>query len=224
MNIIKQTNNNLTTHQGRKFNGAPLLPNQAYFSEYLQSIEHLMGRALQEHRRTLMLRVDLHYPQQVNCCDYPFPYESNVISKFIASLKAKFKADLIKKQRNNTRAHHSNMRYIWVKEEGKSNQPHYHVAIFLNGDTYNSLGSYDNTVNNNAARITQAWASALDVELYVASHLVHFPVDRPVYFLDVNSPSFEGTYNDAFKRLSYLCKQDTKHYDNSGRLFGCSHK
>jgi hypothetical protein len=224
MNTTHQANKNLTTYQGRKFNGVTLLPNQEFFSEYLQSIEELMGRALKEHKRTLMIRFDLHFPQQVDCCDFPSLYKSNVISRFFASLEAKFKADLVKKKRNNKRVHHSNMRYVWAREQRGANQPHYHVALFVNGDTYNSIGSYNHQANNNAARITQAWASALDVEMYTANTLVHFPLDRPVYYLDVNSSSFERVYGDAFKRLSYLCKQDTKHYNNSGKSFCCSRR
>ena len=217
-------NNNLTIHEGSKFNGVKLLPNKEFFSEYLEAIEVVMGKALQEHSRTLMLRFDLHFPPQVDCCDYPSPYKPDVISRFFSSLEAKFNADLIKKKRKNKRVHNSTMRYVWVKEQKGASQPHYHVAIFLNGDTYNSLGLYINLTDNNAARVTQAWASSLGIEPHMAAQLVHFPKDRPVYYLDINSVKFESTYDDAFKRLSYFCKRDTKHYNNNGRQIGYSQK
>lgn len=218
------SNKNLTTHEGGKFNGIELLTSYEFISEYLYSTENVLGLALNEHKRTLVIRFDLHFPKQTDCPDYPSPYQSNVISRFIASLQAKFKADLKKKRRDNVRVHHSTMRYIWCKQRKWANQPHYHVALLLNGDTYNSIGLYGSQYHNNSARINQAWLSTLGLEIHSVAGLVHFPSSRPLYYLDVNSALFETVYNDVFRRLSYLCKSASKEYSNTGNSFCCSRK
>lgn len=216
-------NNNLAIYQGTHFNGVPLLPNKQYITQYLQGIEQVIANAVSKHPRTLAIRFDLHLPEWPNCPDYPNPYDSTVISSFFASLKAKFKADIQRKLRNNTRVHLSTLRYVWVKEQSQTNKPHYHVVIFLNNDTYNAIGRYTEKGCNNASRIIEAWASALKFEFNEARPLVHFPSDTPMYFLNLNSPDYLVVYFQLFKRLSYLAKLDTKQF-GYGSVFGCSNK
>jgi hypothetical protein len=224
MNIKHPTNKNLTIHQGSSFKGIELIPNMQFLSEYLSSIEAVMSRAVSEHHRTFLLRFDLRFPKLAESNDNPVQYKDGVISRFFASLEAKFRADIAKKKKSTSRVHDSTMRFIWCREQSMSNQPHYHVALFLNWDTYRTIGSYGNHHGNNKARIYQAWASALGYEEHDVGGLIHFPKDRPFYLLDVNSTSYSRVYGDAMKRLSYLAKSKTKHYKSNGRSFGCSRK
>lgn len=223
MSYLHPTNKNLNVHQGTKLNGVELLPNYEFIAEYLQSIEIVIGQALQAQPRLMMLRFDLHYPAISSCPDYPYPFPNAVISRFFASLSAKYDADLKRRVREGKRARQECIHFVWCKEQGSAPMPHYHVALFLSADAYNALGD-KGYANSNAGRITGAWASALSIEYHDAYRLVHIPKSRPVYYLDVNSASFELVYAEAFKRLSYLAKLDTKQYKNNGKSFGCSRK
>jgi hypothetical protein len=222
MNIKRHhENKNLTIYQGTSFNGVPLLPNRTYIAECLQATEFVINNAIREHPRTLAIRFDLHMPSLTSCPDYPNPYDSKVISTFIASLKAKFIADIKRKARVNTRVHPCTLRYFWVKEFSITGLPHYHVVIFLNNDTYNSIGNYEIQGSNNASRVIESWATALQLEFYQAKDLVHFPDKTPMYFLNTNEGSYFDVYFSLFKRLSYFAKVDTKVFGN-GHFMGCS--
>lgn len=225
MNNTLLINRNLTVHEGSKFNGNPLLPNNDYIEEYLWSIDDVIKNALCQYPRVMVIRFDLHLPSKINCIDIPDEFDSTVISKFFDSLKAKIDANINHRLTQGKRVHPCKLRYVWVKEICSANQPHYHVAIFLNNDTYNSLGNYNvNDGSNTYSRIIEAWASALGRECYQVNNLVHFPMNRPIYYLDRYSLEFEDTYEQLFKRLSYFAKIQTKSYGHGSKLFSCSRR
>jgi hypothetical protein len=221
MNHSHPINKNIHIYQGTKFNGADLIPNYKFITEYLQSIEMVIVQALIEHPRLMILRFDLHYPVMPSCPDHPNLFPHDVIGRFIASLTAKYDADLKRKSKEGKRIRQKRIHYLWAKETNISQMPHYHVALFLSSDAYNALGDKD-FPNSNAGRVTAAWASALAIDSHQAYNLVHIPKDKPIYYLNINSESYIQTYNDTFKRLSYLAKSETKHYNNSGKSFGHS--
>ncbi len=212
----------MTYQPQHQFQNIDLLPQYTLVPAYLETINIVLNKALTEYPRTLVVRFDLHMPAIPNCIDFPIPDDFNVISRFIDSLKAQVKADLIKKQRENIRVHNCRVRFVWVKERNDAQQPHYHVAIFLNKDTYHTLGEYLSFGNNLSSKIQNAWASALKVEFKDIIGLVHFPQDTPLYYLDVNAVNYEGKYHNVFKRLSYLAKIETKQYGSGRKNIGCS--
>ena len=78
------------------------------------------------------MRFDLHYP-----AGWQDPHGRH-ISRFIASLNARLEADSLrrKKSRKDRRAHPCRLRYVWVKEQSTTLQPHYHVLVFVNRDGF----------------------------------------------------------------------------------------
>jgi hypothetical protein len=188
---------------------------------YLSSIEQVLASTLKEHPRTFVIRIDLHFPQRVNCPDYPYNYESGAITRFISSLKAKISHNQGKSAKSGKRVHATSIKYIWAKEIYKSLSPHYHLALLVNADAYRSLGNMSYHGGNMINRIKQAWASALSIPEINSDGLVHIP-DNPTYKLDINASNFSQVYADVFYRLSYLAKLDTKDYGNHSRSFGCS--
>ncbi|TBT35899.1 inovirus Gp2 family protein [Vibrio parahaemolyticus] len=81
------------------FNGFEVLPNLTLSEAYLNSIYHLMDRAMVEHARTTVLRFDLHLPNlQTYLGETTEGYSSNVITRFIESFKAQVRADIAKKR------------------------------------------------------------------------------------------------------------------------------
>ncbi|MGR6781773.1 inovirus Gp2 family protein [Moritella viscosa] len=183
--------------------------------KHLVSIKETLNLALDEHPKTCAMRFDLHYPDSFEA----HQAESKHISKFRDSLKAILDADLKRKKKLKK----CTLRKIWVKEQANSVKPHYHAAILVNGHIYNQLGYFTKVKGNMAARIRQAWASALGVELWEIDGVVHFP-DKPTYIVNKNGPDYKAQYEKLFYRLSYFAKLDTKIYGGGGNNFGRSHK
>lgn len=224
MNKRLPQNKNLTLLDQDNFNGLPVQSKyKPFVSNYLESIEQVIQKALSEHPRSCVIRVELRLPKRINCPDQPQEYDSKVISRFMDSLKAQIRANLYKRQKEDKRVHPSTVRHVWAKEKNESINDHYHVALFFNNDTYRGLGNVYFDDGNMAARIKKAWASALGVELFEVEGLVYFPKSC-VYQVDANSPSFLKKNSNLFERLSYLAKSETKNYGDRSNAFGCSRK
>ncbi len=198
-----------------------------------------LSNALNEHPRTFAVRVDLHLPEYFNCLEKA---GTSVISRFTASLKAQVRADIESKSRQGLRVHPCTVRHIWAKEKSNGLQDHYHVVLLFNRDTYNRLGSLSAEKGNTAARIKQAWASAIGVDPVFVEGLVSF-VTNGTYCVNAGSVpdnrSAEEIYQDdiqggsgrpldlrsvesLFARVSYLAKADTKNYGDRSKSFDCS--
>jgi hypothetical protein len=223
MNVRHTENRNLSVFEGPVFNSFDVYTGSKLILNYLEKIDSVIFNSLTEHPRSLVIRCDLRLPKTSSCPDYPFANESNVISKFVDSFKAKVFADLQKKIKFGTRVHPCSIRYIWTKERKEAETCHYHVALFLNNDTYNSLGDYSYSGKNNATRITEAWASSLSMDFHEAKKLVHFP-RNPLYYLNTKSSNFSVVYKQLFYRLSYFAKIETKLYGDGCKNFGCSRR
>lgn len=209
-------NSNLHLHHERTWNGHRVLTQQGpVIVEYLQRIDETLRRATNDHPRTVLIRMDLRFPQKGNF------REEGFITRFVASLKAQIEAHQERRARSGMRVHPCHVRFVWAREQASSIHPHFHMGLLLNRDVYLCPGAYNATEGNMAARITKALASALGISVEEAIGLVHFP-NRGVHMLDANSPDFSCYRERAFECLSYLAKAATKYYGNQANHFGCS--
>lgn len=215
-------NKNLTVFNGLNFNGWQVVPGYTLSTEYLESIEVVLERALSEHPRTLIVRFDLHLPRIVDCPDFPREIDTNVITRFFSSLESKIKWDYDKKIKVGGSPHACTVRYVWAREINQSLGHHYHVALLLNKDRYYGLGDYSVIGQNLAGKIFEAWASALKRTAHEVKNLVYFPKDSPCYRLNSNSQDYAFQCNEVFRRLSYLAKFSTKRYGDKTKNFSCS--
>lgn len=216
MNKRHPFNPNLRLHHDRYWCGSPVLVQKGpLIVEYLQCIDDIMWTAVNDHPRTLMIRVDPRLPLIGEFQVQQF------MSRFLASLKAQIEADLKRKARNGTRVHPCRLRFVWAREQGSSPNPHFHVVIFVNRDTYHCLGDFRADDGNMAARIKKAIASALSIPVEYAAGLANFP-DGGVHVLDANASDFYLRRAAAFECASYLAKAATKYYGNRARHFGYS--
>ncbi|MBR9728294.1 inovirus Gp2 family protein [Shewanella intestini] len=221
MNPHHPTNPNLQIINNGQYQGFRVY-HEPLIKQYLDATLRTMQHALNEHPRTVMIRFDLHLPV-INFADSPTFYDSSVISKFFKSLDAKIKHDRAVKGREGKRVHPCSLRYVWVRECAGAATDHYHVAIFLNNDAYSHLGHYAYQGKNLSTRIVEAWASAIGIEEFSAQSLTHFPVN-PMYYINKNASNFEAVIGDAFYRVSYFAKLETKHFGDGIRSFGCSQR
>ncbi|MBF4332576.1 inovirus Gp2 family protein, partial [Vibrio anguillarum] len=120
-------NSNLTLFYGERFFSNPVIKEHGPLcKEYLIAIKDVLDVSLAEYNRVYVQRIDLRYPgyyENYNCGD---------ISRFFSSLKEKIKYDLKTKNKIGK----CNLRYVWVREQLSSENPHYHVALLLNKDVY----------------------------------------------------------------------------------------
>ena len=193
---------------------------------YLQRMMEVISYSLNTYPQTTVIRVDLHLPQYHDLDDSIIclpNLKQGLISRFIDSLKAKIKAYLRKKIREGKRTHSTSLRYLWVREQpdpgGKS---HYHLALFVNTNCFNTLGCSDAKGTGLASLIQKAWLSALDISDWSdARTLVHIP-DNPLYYLSSKDLNFKEVLDELTYRLSYMAKHETKSYGRAERSFGCS--
>ncbi|MDH5938684.1 inovirus Gp2 family protein [Vibrio splendidus] len=207
------TNPNLSLFEDEYYKNIPVLTNYGPLAEpYLEKIKSVFDKALEEYSRVYVLRFDLRFPSSY------LTFDSDHISKFIASLKAKIHADLKRKNKLSL----CDLRFVWAKEKDSSDNPHYHVAIFLNKDVYFTHGKLSAEDGNLSAMINHAWSSALSLFYHELVGCVNFP-SRCSYWVDRKNMFFNDQYNDCFKRLSYLAKVKTKIFQGSLKNFGGSY-
>ena len=173
---------------------------------------------VQWHSRTLAIRVDLRYPSsyslEAQCC-------RGAMRSFFESLKSQIAAERQRATKKSIihRAHDTKIGYIWAREYGQqSHRPHFHVVILLNRDTYRALGKTDIQCDNLYSRIVKSWARTLGIRAEEAVGLVHIP-NNAIYRVNENEPEI---MDELITRTSYLCKLETKKFNNGERTFGTS--
>ena len=209
-------NSNLHIHQELTYEGYEIqLEHGLVVREYLDRVFGNMQRALDQYSRVCMIRFDLHVP--TNCSAVAL--SSNILmSKFIASFRAKVMHSQAQSRKDGNRVHHTEVRFLWARELSNSERVHYHVAILLNNDAYRSIGKFNLKNDNMYARIHESWGSALMLHPADIQGLIHIPIN-PTYMIHRED---DHSFQDAFFRASYLCKMKTKDYGQGLHTFGCS--
>lgn len=232
MNIRHTDNNHLRLHYEPFWNGLPVqIQHGPLIANYLESIFRTMHRSLAEFNRTVVVRLDIRFPQGWTGLD------TSVISDFLEELQWQLDYAERMQSRHGKRIYPNTLRYSWVKEQVDSDQWHYHLALMLNRDAYFTLGMFPSRQeverspvirgrhvgNNLASRCMYAFAAALKTHPINVFGCVHFP-NNAIYSIDSNSQYFSGQFEAAFWRLSYLAKVHSKHYGDHSWNFSCSRK
>lgn len=184
--------------------------------EYLEKGFRVFHWAIKQHVRTAMFRFDLRFPE-----DYPFSISNKVISKFTDGLRKAILRDRSGKR------HQTGVNFIWVKEYGSnSKRPHYHFALFLNGDAYFRFGEFGSE-GNLYSIISRQWANAIGIRYHFTQRFVHAQNNYKYHQVSVikmnaNSINYQQTVEQAFYSLTYLFKSGTKLYGVGLNSFGSS--
>jgi hypothetical protein len=204
--------------------------NTHYLSELIDTIQS----AQCTQPRVTGIRVDLRYPASLLGDDMPciaLIDREDKITRFFKSLRAKLGVLSQKKHKTGLRYYPDNLHYVWVREHGNSEHPHYHILLLVNKDAFYHLGDYKSP-DSLAGLIIQAWASAWGLharipgyqdDLALFSKVVHFPTNG-VYHLNVNDPvtQYEDDWLKLVRRAGYLAKATTKDIQIGWRSFGTS--
>lgn len=211
-------NRKLNIHLANMFRGLDCYTDRGPLAvEYLEAIHDTIKWALAEHPRTLVVRFDLHAPGW-----FSSKMPDHVISRFFESLKSKINWDIRQKRKKGIRTRGCTLRYIWAREQSPlTPNCHYHVAIFLNRDTYHCLGHFKAQGGNLITKIREAWATALGIQKENLAGGV-FVVKNPTLALRQSDENFHKTLNKLFYRLSYFAKLDSKTYGDHRSSFRTS--
>jgi hypothetical protein len=205
------------------FNGLPIqFKLEDMYVDYLERMEEMMERALDEHPRTFAVRIDCRLPEQNDRDDIFYVHIDDrfIMRDFSTSLKSKIEAQNKRKKREGVRVRSNRTRKIWCRERKVSQNYHYHLVLCFNKDKFWKLGDFKNR-DSLASKVIEAWASALGIDFEDAVGLVHFP-EKGAYLLDINDKHFGKYFDQFFYRISYLAKKETKYFEDGRRNFGCS--
>ena len=217
MNKRLAANRNLNLHYEPTYRGFNCIQSRGpLIVEYLDPIFTVIHRALNDHPRTLVVRIDLLFPRFYKCDD-----DNSVITRFIEKLRYCINVDCRERRALGARVHDTRLRYIWCREETDESDGHYHMLLFINRDTYFQLGDPHSFDKGLAGMINTAWAYALRLDHWSAIGMVNFPRNR-LYHLQERSPDFAKVFQKVFYRASYFAKAKTKTYGNRYRSFGVS--
>ncbi len=184
-----------------KYKGFPVMSNKYALNErYLERLYQTFTDSRHRSNRLFGCFITLGTPISL------MYDESRIMERFMASLSEKLAASYERKKALDKFTHRPNLANVWAREYSKSSRPHYHVALFLNGNAYRAIGEYQLGRDNLYNKIIQAWASALRVGAEEAQGLVFFH-ERGQYFIDYVDDEMA---NRCFHRASYLAKEETK--------------
>lgn len=211
---------NLTITHEPTFNGNNIyIDKEGLVVEYLEGIESVLEKALEQYARLFVVRVDLNLPADFRGDD------SAVMTRFFRSLKSQIAAYRRRSARLNGKPYReTTIRYVWAKECDTSTSSHYHVALIFDRNVFRSLGDFGEYQQSLANRIRNAWKRSVDA-IYSGKEkpAIHFS-KQGQYHLLRNSEEFEAVFQSVFYRLSYLAKRRTKHFGKRMNNFDHSRK
>ncbi|EGE7877455.1 inovirus Gp2 family protein [Cronobacter sakazakii] len=192
---------------------------------YLNRITDIINFATTAHARisvfTFVLRLPEHRDTDDSIACVP-DLSSGLMERFTGALRARIAAHQKRRKKEELQVCPTDMRHVWVREVGISGKSHYHMAIFVNKDTFNGLGNYSKEDHNLGSYICEAWLSALG--------LLEFPEYRTLVALNNKPHYLERLRVDRYgqqilslrSHLSYFAKERTKSYNKEERSFGGS--
>jgi len=189
--IVNKPTNRKTVYfdENYEYNGEIVKIQQGKQGAYIEilnkSIEQL-DIALQIHKRILVYRLDLHvnYYEGIN----------KRISKFMNRLKQWIKRNYDMKD----------IGYVWARERGISEEQHYHLALYLDGNKI----QHPKKLN---VKIKEMWGP----------HGSMPTVPNPFYYIDKNNLKTKRL--EAIDRVSYLAKVRSKgHRDEQAKDYATS--
>ncbi|MBE0131178.1 inovirus Gp2 family protein [Citrobacter amalonaticus] len=196
-------------------------------SYYMTRITEISDKAIEAHARTSVFTFVLRLPEYRDTGDSIAcnpNLRAGLMERFTGALRARIDAHQERRQREGYQVYPTGLRYVWVREVGESGKSHYHVAIFVNKDTFNALGDYSRRDNNLGSYISDAWMSALGLlDMPEYRTLVSF-TNTPHYLERLRQDRFERQRKELLSHLGYCAKERTKAYSKEERSFGGSIK
>ncbi|MGC0824291.1 inovirus Gp2 family protein [Pantoea agglomerans] len=193
---------------------------------YMKRMSDIISKATKAHARTAVFTFILRLPEY---CDIGDSIASNpnlssgLMERFTGALRSRIAAHQQRRKREKSQVCPTELRYLWVREVGEtSGKDHYHVAIFVNKDTFRGLGNYSKEEHNLGSYISAAWLSALDLLDFPEYRTLATFTNKPHYLEFLHVDRYGQQYLELRSHLSYFAKEYSKVYDKEERSFGGS--
>ena len=210
------SNTNLHIHDEATYRGLNIQTEHGpVVRNYLDRAIECFERSLADYARVFMIRFDLHVPE--NCAPNCLT-DNNLLDRFFSSLKAKIEHSQSQSRKQGHRVHETKVRFLWCRENSCSGRAHFHISLFLNHDAYAFVGQFKLDNANMYSRIYQAWGSALHSAPEDLQGLINFP-ENNTYLINRED---KQSVHEAFYRVSYLCKLNSKDLTSGHHSFGSS--
>ena len=170
----------------------------AYNKKKLHSTKSLIDHYTHKHNKTLVVRCDIRYPT-----DYDKSTDNNSdITRCMRKVRQKYHRQGLEPM------------FIWCREKDTSIHPHYHVALLLNGNKVRSYNHVFKTVEDMFKNTIGVDNNGLvDACMRYENGIL----------LDRNRQDYIQKYQDVYRQLSYLAKENGKgEYADGLRDFGMS--
>lgn len=203
-------NSKLRLHYDNWFRGLPVQQREQapLIENYLETTLRVLQHTTSRQNRTLVFRLDLRFPQAMPVG--PIHANNACLNRFFYALRGELDAAGTK--------YHTEIRYLWAREQDTSSKPHYHLMMLLNYDAFCSLGTFSRSpdgtysYNNLYHRCVRAWSWAIGWPNHDMAGKIHVATDKRtrqpyVYCLHRDDAA---TFSQVFNAASYLCKAYTK--------------
>jgi hypothetical protein len=194
-------------------------------SGYMKRMTDVTNFATNAHARTAVFTFVLRLPEYRDNGDSIVctpNLKAGLMERFTDALRARIAAHQKRRKREEDQVCPTNLRNLWVREVGKSGKSHYHMAIFVNKDTFNGLGDYSKEDHNLGSYICEAWLSALGLLEYPEYRTLVSLNNTPHYLERLRVDRFGQQLLKLRSHLSYFAKEHTKSYTREERSFGGS--
>lgn len=193
---------------------------------YMSRISDIINKATSAHARTSVFTFILRLPDYRDTGD-TIASDPNLspglMERFKGALKSRIAAHQQRLKRENSQVCRTDLRYLWVREVGESSgKDHYHVAIFVNKDTFRGLGNYSKEEHNLGSYISQAWLSALGLLDFPEYRTLATFINKPHYLEFLHVDRYAQQYLELRNHLKYFAKEYSKDYNKEERSFGGS--
>ncbi|MEC5509103.1 inovirus Gp2 family protein [Klebsiella oxytoca] len=191
----------------------------------MNRITEISDKAIEAHAKTSVFTFVLRLPEYRDtgdsiACDPNL--KAGLIERFTGALKSRIDAHQERRQRKGYQVYPTDLRFVWVREVGQSGKSHYHIAVFVNKDTFNTLGDYSKRDNNLGSYISDAWLSALGLLDFPDYRTLVTFTTPPHYLERLRQDRFEQQRQELLSHLGYFAKERTKQYSKEERSFGGS--
>ncbi|HHC7295990.1 YagK/YfjJ domain-containing protein [Vibrio parahaemolyticus] len=172
-----------------------------YNPKHIQDIIDIVDYTIAKHKRVAVFRFDVHFPYIDQ--DNPRIYRvTEFTKKFLGSLKAKLE---------HLYGHVADFDYLWCKEQHidkGTRMPHYHFAIFLDGNYFNSWGNFEYQGPCFRRCLEEAYMSAMDSN--EAQVKGKFQFNNVKTICTYAGKNYDNAKEDTIDMLSYLAKLEGK--------------
>ncbi len=211
----------MRTHRivnGTMYREFPLYRNtkaeDGFHGEILDKLHAMLLRTYRQRRWTFVFRLDLTFP-----VDYPLQTDNRLFRAFMQRF-----ADVVRRECGACE-------YMWVMERNWRINPHYHLALAVNGDRTYSGWQWMRLATN-------LWGRQLAIAFADYDGLVHLAnpepapgPNTPAYFfpvsfgmmIDARAPEADFRTKEVFEWISYLGKAYSKRPAAGCRSYGTSH-